>query len=166
MIISQASGHRLHLCLRADARSTSASSLRYGGCPSLCFSDGSPRGLCISSLVRLSAHVLEMLPSLLTRVASLDFFEVALLLGTCLLVNYITADAQTNWVEGLIMISFYVMIVSVLIKDRSTLDTHMPSGCDGLVLPWRPRGALQANTSVRWSCRTWCGVAIILLRHP
>ncbi|KAI0699516.1 hypothetical protein C8T65DRAFT_742494 [Cerioporus squamosus] len=39
-----------------------------------------------------------------------DYFEVALLLGTCLLVNYITADARTNWVEGLIMITFYVMI--------------------------------------------------------
>ena len=119
-----------------------------------------------SPLWYVSLPMFSLLPSFLTRVVSLDFFEVALLLGTCLLVNYITADAQTNWVEGLIMISFYVMIVSVLIKDRSTLDTHMPSGCDGLVLPWRPRGALQANTSVRWSCRTWCGVAIILLRHP
>ena len=40
-----------------------------------------------------------------------DYFEVALLLGSCFLVNYITADAKTNWVEGLIMLSFYVMIV-------------------------------------------------------
>ena len=40
-----------------------------------------------------------------------DYFEVALLLGSCFLVNYITADAKTNWVEGLIMVSFYVMIV-------------------------------------------------------
>ena len=94
-----------------------------------------------------------------------DFFEVFLLLGTCLLVNYITADAQTNWVEGLIMISFYVMIVSMFIKYRSTLDTHMPSGYDGLVLSWRPRGALQADTSVRRSCRAWCGVAMALLRR-
>ncbi|RPD56827.1 hypothetical protein L226DRAFT_469043 [Lentinus tigrinus ALCF2SS1-7] len=39
-----------------------------------------------------------------------DFFEVALLLGSCFLVNYITADAKTNWVEGLIMIAFYIMI--------------------------------------------------------
>ena len=37
---------------------------------------------------------------------------MALLLGSCFLVNYITADAKTNWVEGLIMVSFYVMIVS------------------------------------------------------
>ncbi len=45
-------------------------------------------------------------------VAYTDFFEVALLLGSCFLVNYITADAKTNWVEGLIMIAFYIMIVS------------------------------------------------------
>ena len=44
--------------------------------------------------------------------AHADYFEVALLLGSCFLVNYVTADAKTNWVEGLIMISFYVMIVS------------------------------------------------------
>lgn len=43
-----------------------------------------------------------------------DFFELALLLGSCFLVNYITADAKTNWVEGLILVSFYAMIVSVL----------------------------------------------------
>ena len=42
----------------------------------------------------------------------IDYFEVALLLGSCFLVNYVTADAKTNWVEGLIMISFYIMIVS------------------------------------------------------
>ncbi|KAJ3555454.1 hypothetical protein NM688_g2569 [Phlebia brevispora] len=39
-----------------------------------------------------------------------DFFEVALLLGASFLVNYVTADAKTNWVEGLIMIAFYLMI--------------------------------------------------------
>lgn len=61
-----------------------------------------------------------------------DYYEVALLLGACFLVNYITADSKTNWVEvcfprslshllhclisdlifqGLIMVSFYMMIV-------------------------------------------------------
>ncbi|KAH8105267.1 hypothetical protein BXZ70DRAFT_514617 [Cristinia sonorae] len=39
-----------------------------------------------------------------------DYFELSLLLGSCFLVNYVTADAKTNWVEGLIMVSFYVMI--------------------------------------------------------
>ncbi|EIN04425.1 hypothetical protein PUNSTDRAFT_76298 [Punctularia strigosozonata HHB-11173 SS5] len=39
-----------------------------------------------------------------------DMFEVALLLGACFLVNYVTADAKTNWAEGCIMVGFYVMI--------------------------------------------------------
>ncbi|EMD35858.1 hypothetical protein CERSUDRAFT_96082 [Gelatoporia subvermispora B] len=39
-----------------------------------------------------------------------DYFELALLLGSCVLVNYVTADSKTNWVEGLIMIAFYLMI--------------------------------------------------------
>lgn len=40
-----------------------------------------------------------------------DVFEVAVLLGACLLVNYVTADAKTNWVEGMMMLVFYLMIV-------------------------------------------------------
>jgi len=39
-----------------------------------------------------------------------DYFELALLLGACFLVNYVTADLKTNWVEGLIMITCYLMI--------------------------------------------------------
>jgi Ca2+/H+ antiporter len=27
-------------------------------------------------------------------------FEVAVLLGACFLVNYVTADKKTNWIEG------------------------------------------------------------------
>ena len=42
-----------------------------------------------------------------------DYFEVVLLLGACFLVNYVTADSKTNWVEGLIMVAFYLMIVSL-----------------------------------------------------
>jgi Ca2+/H+ antiporter len=41
-----------------------------------------------------------------------DFFEVAILLAACFIVNYVTADAKTNWAEGYAMVSFYVMIVS------------------------------------------------------
>nr|AVR29895.1 putative calcium-hydrogen exchanger 3 [Ganoderma lucidum] len=41
-----------------------------------------------------------------------DYFEVAMLLGACLLVNYVTIDAKTNLSEGLTMISFYVMIAT------------------------------------------------------
>lgn len=40
-----------------------------------------------------------------------DLFEVSVLLGACFLVNYVTADKKTNWAEGLIMVSFYTMIV-------------------------------------------------------
>ncbi|KAG8991247.1 hypothetical protein FRB90_001423 [Tulasnella sp. 427] len=39
-----------------------------------------------------------------------DTFEVVILTGSCFLVNYVTADAKTNWAEGLVMVIFYVMI--------------------------------------------------------
>ncbi|KAH8987182.1 hypothetical protein EDB92DRAFT_2116166 [Lactarius akahatsu] len=39
-----------------------------------------------------------------------DLFEVVLLVGACFLVNYVTADAKTNWAEGSILIAFYAMI--------------------------------------------------------
>lgn len=39
-----------------------------------------------------------------------DFFEIAVLLGSCFIVNYVTADAKTNWAEGFAMVSFYCMI--------------------------------------------------------
>ncbi|KIP03693.1 hypothetical protein PHLGIDRAFT_228386 [Phlebiopsis gigantea 11061_1 CR5-6] len=44
----------------------------------------------------------------------IDYYELAVVLGSCFLVNYVTADSKTNWVEGLIMVSFYLMIVSDL----------------------------------------------------
>ncbi|KAG7096686.1 hypothetical protein E1B28_004100 [Marasmius oreades] len=39
-----------------------------------------------------------------------DIYEVAILIGSCFLVNYVTADAKTNWAEGFAMVSFYAMI--------------------------------------------------------
>jgi len=39
-----------------------------------------------------------------------DLFEVAVVVGACFLVNYITADAKTNWAEGFAMVGFYTMI--------------------------------------------------------
>lgn len=44
----------------------------------------------------------------------LDLFEVTVLIGSCFLVNYVTADAKTNWAEGTVMIAFYLMIVRLL----------------------------------------------------
>jgi len=39
-----------------------------------------------------------------------DLYEVAVLVGSAFLVTYITSDAKTNWVEGLIMVGFYIII--------------------------------------------------------
>ncbi|KAF5390759.1 hypothetical protein D9757_004441 [Collybiopsis confluens] len=39
-----------------------------------------------------------------------DTFEVAILIGACFLVNFVTADARTNWAEGATMVTFYIMI--------------------------------------------------------
>jgi len=39
-----------------------------------------------------------------------DFFEIATLLGACFLVNYVTADAKTNWAEGVMLVALYLMI--------------------------------------------------------
>ncbi|KAI8976411.1 hypothetical protein BD414DRAFT_509739 [Trametes punicea] len=41
-----------------------------------------------------------------------DYFEVALLLGTCFLVNYVTADGKTNFAEGFTMFTFYAMLAT------------------------------------------------------
>lgn len=43
-----------------------------------------------------------------------DTFEVALTIAACFLVNYVTADAKTNWAEGVSLVAFYAMIVSPL----------------------------------------------------
>ncbi|KAG8738354.1 hypothetical protein FRC10_006961 [Ceratobasidium sp. 414] len=42
-----------------------------------------------------------------------DLWEVAIVIGACFLVNYVTADAKTNWVEGMVMVLFYIMIALV-----------------------------------------------------
>ncbi|KAJ7937359.1 hypothetical protein B0H13DRAFT_2176995 [Mycena leptocephala] len=39
-----------------------------------------------------------------------DVFEVALIISSCFIVNYVTADSKTNWAEGYAMLAFYVMI--------------------------------------------------------
>ncbi|KAJ4463591.1 hypothetical protein C8J55DRAFT_494311 [Lentinula edodes] len=40
-----------------------------------------------------------------------DRFEVIILVGTCFLMNYVTADVETNWAEGATMVSFYVNMI-------------------------------------------------------
>ena len=34
-----------------------------------------------------------------------------ILVAACFLVNFVTADAKTNWAEGSVMVAFYIMIV-------------------------------------------------------
>jgi Ca2+:H+ antiporter len=67
-----------------------------------------------------------------------DFFEIAALLGATFLVNYVTADAKTNWAEGFVLVAFYTMIalaawfytgqpaLNVLLYER------WPEKCDAL----------------------------------
>lgn len=42
----------------------------------------------------------------------IDFFEVAVVIGACFLVNSVTDDAKTNWAEGVVLLGFYLMVVS------------------------------------------------------
>lgn len=61
-----------------------------------------------------------------TNLCITDFFEVSVLLGSCFIVNYVTADAKTNWAEGYAMVSFYFMIVSATLLDIAVMLTF---GC-------------------------------------
>ncbi|KAI0770554.1 hypothetical protein C8Q74DRAFT_1369701 [Fomes fomentarius] len=63
-----------------------------------------------------------------------DYFEVAMLLGACLLVNCVLSDSKTNMAEGLAMISFYVMI-------------YVRIGDGGVVLSWAAAGRFYAHLS-------------------
>jgi Ca2+/Na+ antiporter len=54
----------------------------------------------------------------------LDLFEVAILLGACFLVNYVTADSKTNWLEGYLLVAFYLMIVGDLSRTLNPLISH------------------------------------------
>ncbi|KAF9268226.1 hypothetical protein L218DRAFT_602819 [Marasmius fiardii PR-910] len=51
-----------------------------------------------------------------------DFFEIAILFGSCFLVNYVTQDAKTNWAEGVAMVAFYAMIVLISWFHRGPKD--------------------------------------------
>lgn len=42
-----------------------------------------------------------------------DYFEVAVLLSACFLVNYVTADSKTNWAEGFVLLCLYCIVATV-----------------------------------------------------
>ncbi|KAH7099620.1 hypothetical protein BKA62DRAFT_709542 [Auriculariales sp. MPI-PUGE-AT-0066] len=39
-----------------------------------------------------------------------DVLEIVMLVAAVFIVNYVTADAKTNWVEGCVLVAFYVII--------------------------------------------------------
>ncbi|KAJ4472163.1 hypothetical protein J3R30DRAFT_3709617 [Lentinula aciculospora] len=58
------------------------------------------------------APVLVLLGWVLGRPMSLlfDLFEVAILIGSCFLLNYVTEDSKTNWAEGVMLVALYIMV--------------------------------------------------------
>ena len=77
--------------------------------------------------------------------------------------NYVTADAKTNWAEGLAMVSFYLMIVSLLLLRMAysrVLMVLIYSGTGGMVLYWPARdrdfaGMRERGGKHRGVCGGW-----------
>ncbi|KEP48334.1 calcium/proton exchanger [Rhizoctonia solani 123E] len=61
-----------------------------------------------------------------------DLWEVAILIGACFLVNYVTADAKTNWVEGMVMVLFYVAIALVAWFYDGQPEVHEMLRCESV----------------------------------
>ncbi|KAF8753031.1 hypothetical protein RHS01_07377 [Rhizoctonia solani] len=61
-----------------------------------------------------------------------DLWEVAILIGACFLVNYVTADSKTNWVEGMIMVLFYVAIALVAWFYNGQPEVHEMLRCESV----------------------------------
>ncbi|KAG6850054.1 hypothetical protein H0H93_001870 [Arthromyces matolae] len=78
-----------------------------------------------------------------------DIFEVAVLIGSCFVVNYVTADSKTNWAEGFAMVSFYLMIVSGLnekeaIQHKMEENKHRQRALEALT-----RNSISGSGSIR-----------------
>lgn len=80
-------------------QSTSAFSSRHGGCRcSFCSRGGQgSRSICFSVRAPLSIVIVPMWER--ANQGRADYFEVALLFGSCFLVNYVTIDGTTNFAE-------------------------------------------------------------------
>jgi len=61
-----------------------------------------------------------------------DLFEVAVLVGACFLVNYVTADAKTNWAEGMALVLFYLMIALSAWYYTGQPEMDFMSQCDSV----------------------------------
>ena len=62
----------------------------------------------------------------------LDFYEIAVVVASCFLVNHVTADAKTNWAEGIVLISFYLMIALTTWFYAGQPDMHEMSQCESV----------------------------------
>lgn len=93
-----------------------------------------------------------------------DLYEVAVLIGACFIVNYVTADSKTNWAEGATMVSFYVMIVRDLgsFTLSSNSNAHCSTafspfaGCLCVVLPGTNRKS--GSFGLPWDCSRSVGI--------
>jgi len=61
-----------------------------------------------------------------------DLFEVAVLVGACFLVNYVTADSKTNWAEGVALVVFYLMIALSAWYYTGQPEMDFMSQCDSV----------------------------------
>jgi len=61
-----------------------------------------------------------------------DLFEVAVLVGACFLVNYVTADSKTNWAEGMALVVFYFMIALTAWYYTGQPEMDFMSQCDSV----------------------------------
>lgn len=72
-----------------------------------------------------------------------DLFEVAVLLGSCFLVNYVTADSKTNWLEGYAMVTFYMMIALCSWFYPGQTEIHEMVACTSVATAIGEGGTLQ-----------------------
>ncbi|EKM51117.1 uncharacterized protein PHACADRAFT_263099 [Phanerochaete carnosa HHB-10118-sp] len=83
-----------------------------------------------------------------------DYYELAIVLGSCFLVNYVTADSKTNWGEGLIMVAFYVMIAISAWFYIGQPELAVMLNCPGTVADALTSGVENGGEGVRVIART------------
>ncbi|KAJ3723349.1 hypothetical protein C8R42DRAFT_665951 [Lentinula raphanica] len=91
------------------------------------------------------APVLVLLGWAMGRPMSLlfDLFEVAVLIGSCFLLNYVTEDSKTNWAEGVMLVALYIMValsswfypqqpeIGLMLSRTSIADVYKESSFGG-----------------------------------
>ncbi|KAL1666757.1 XRN 5'-3' exonuclease N-terminus-domain-containing protein [Schizophyllum commune] len=62
-----------------------------------------------------------------------DLYEVAVIIGSCFIVNYVTADSKTNWAEGAALVAFYAMIALTTWFYAGQEEIHHIAICTAVV---------------------------------